>query len=52
MKYGILKEDIYNFDKIGFLIGQIETIMIVTSLNKVKSSKLAQFGNQEWVFII
>ena len=40
-KYGILKKDIYNFNKIGFLIGQIGTIIVVINLNKAKSPKLA-----------
>ena len=33
-------------------MGQIGTIMVVTSLNKAKNPKLAQPGNREWVSVI
>ena len=31
-KYGILEEDIYNFDKAGFIIGVIAIAKVVTSI--------------------
>ena len=52
MKYGILKKNIYNFNKIRFLIGQIMIIIIIINLNKAKSPKLTQFSNRKWVSII
>ena len=51
-KYGILEEDTYNFNKTGFLMGQIGIIMVVTSSDRVKNSKLAQPGNREYVTVI
>jgi len=30
-KYGILEEDIYNFDEAGFMIGVIATAKVITS---------------------
>jgi hypothetical protein len=35
-KYGILKEDIYNFNETGFQIGVIATIKIVTSKERAR----------------
>ena len=32
MQYGILDEDIYNFDEIGFVIGLISTIKVIQDL--------------------
>ncbi|KFY68776.1 hypothetical protein V496_00801 [Pseudogymnoascus sp. VKM F-4515 (FW-2607)] len=36
-KYGILEQDIYNFDKAGFAIGVIATAKVVTSLESKNS---------------
>jgi hypothetical protein len=46
-KYGILLEDIYNFDKIKFLIGVITTMRVITGSEKSLRPKLIQPGNRE-----
>ena len=51
-KYEILKENIYNFDETGFLMDQIDTIMVITSSNRIKNPKLAQPGNHKYVIAI
>src|SRR5450432_3791754 len=51
-KYGILEEDIYNFDEAGFLMGVIATAKVVTSSESRNRPKTAQPGNREWVSII
>jgi hypothetical protein len=51
-KYGIADADIYNFNEIGFIIGQIIALMVVISFNKKGKFKLAQPGNREWATII
>ncbi len=48
-KYGILVEDMYNFDETGFMMGMISTTMVVTSSERRGRPKLAQPGNREWV---
>ena len=51
-KYGILDEDIYNFDKTGFAMGIISTTMVVTSSDRRGRPTLAQPGNRDWVSVI
>ncbi|KFZ16266.1 hypothetical protein V501_02288 [Pseudogymnoascus sp. VKM F-4519 (FW-2642)] len=51
-KYGIVQEDIYNFDETGFLMGVIAPGMVVTSSEKNGQAKLAQQENREWVTVI
>jgi hypothetical protein len=51
-KYGILPEDTYNFDKIGFLMGIIATMRVVTGSEKNLRPKLIQPGNREWATVI
>lgn len=51
-KYGIVEEDIYNFDEAGFLMGVIATAKVVTSSESRNRPKTAQPGNREWVSII
>jgi hypothetical protein len=46
-KYGILVEDTYNFDEIGFLMGIITTIRVVTGSEKNLRPKLIQPKNQK-----
>jgi hypothetical protein len=48
-KYGILEEDIHNFDEAGFLQGVITTAKVVTSSDSRNRPKAAQPGNREWV---
>ena len=52
-KYGILDEDIYNFDETGFMMGMIFPGMVVTtSEGRTGKAKLAQPGNREWATVI
>jgi hypothetical protein len=51
-KYGILEQDIYNFDEAGFAMGVIATAKVVTSLEAKSRPKTIQPGNREWVSII
>jgi hypothetical protein len=46
-KYRILSEDTYNFDEIGFLMGVIAIIRVVTGSKKNLRPKLIQPGNRE-----
>ena len=51
-KYGILEQDIYNFDEAGFAMGVIATAKVVTSSEAKSRPKTTQLGNREWVLII
>jgi DDE superfamily endonuclease/helix-turn-helix, Psq domain len=51
-KYGILDDDIYNFDETGFMMGVITTSMVVTRAERNGMAKLKQPGNREWVTVI
>jgi len=51
-KYGIVDEDIYNFDKAGFQIGVIGIARVITSSEARNRPKKLQPGNREWVSII
>jgi len=52
VKYNIINDDIYNFDKTGFIIGIIiATIVIITSDGRSKA-KQAQPSNREWATVI
>ena len=46
-KYGIVDEDIYNFDEAGFQMGVIGTARVVTSSEARNRPKKAQPGNRE-----
>ena len=46
-KYGILDEDIYNFDKTGFQIGVITTAKVVTGAERSNRPVSIQPGNRE-----
>jgi hypothetical protein len=46
-KYGIVEEDIYNFDEAGFLMGVITTTKVVTSSESRNRPKTTQLGNRE-----
>jgi hypothetical protein len=50
-KYGILEQDIYNFDEAGFAMGVIATAKVVTSSEARSRPKTIQPGNREWVSI-
>ena len=47
VKYGIVDEDIYNFDKTGFIIGKILLQLVITGLDKLGRTKKIQLGNRE-----
>ena len=50
-KYGILDEDIYNFDETGFQMGVISTAKVITATEKARTVSV-QPGNREWVTVI
>ena len=51
-KYGIVEDDIYNFDETGFMMGIIFVGMVVTTSDGLSRAKLAQPGNREWATVI
>ena len=51
-KYGIVFDDIWNFDETGFLLGHISTTMVVTSSERRSRPKKKQPGNREWATAI
>jgi hypothetical protein len=51
-KYGILDDDVHNFDEAGFQMGVIATARVVTSSEARSRPKSTQPGNREWVSII
>jgi hypothetical protein len=51
-KYGILDEDIYNFDETGFQMGVITTAKVVTGTERSNRPVSIQPGNREWVTAI
>jgi RecB family endonuclease NucS len=51
-KYGILDEDIYNFDETGFQMGMISTAKGITRSERGKKPVSVQPGNREWVTVI
>lgn len=51
-KYGILNEDVYNFNEAGFMIGKITTQLVVTGSERRGRPKAIQPGNREWTTVI
>ena len=51
-KYGVQSEDLYNFDEIGFIMGQITSSMVVTRSDRRGKAKSVQSGNREWATVI
>ncbi|KAL8296662.1 hypothetical protein RB600_001915 [Gaeumannomyces tritici] len=51
-KYGILDDDIYNFDETGFLMGMIAAVIVITTSEGRGKAKLVQPGNREWATVI
>jgi hypothetical protein len=51
-KYGIVDEDTYNFDEIGFMMGIISTGVVITGSERRHRPKALQPGNREWVTVI
>jgi hypothetical protein len=52
VKYGILDNNIHNFDEAGFQIDVIATAKVVTSSEARSRPKSTQPGNREWTSII
>jgi hypothetical protein len=51
-EYGVLEEDIYNFDETGFQIGVIATAKVVTAADRMGRPRSTQLDNREWVTVI
>ena len=51
-KYGILDEDVHNFDEAGFMMGKITTQLLVTGSERRGRPKTIQPGNREWTTVI
>jgi hypothetical protein len=51
-KFGIYKDDIYNFDETGFQMGVIGTMKVVTGSERCTRPQLVQPGDREWVIVI
>jgi len=51
-KWGIAKEDIYNFDKTGFAMGVTMTAKVITSSERIGHAAFTQPGNREWVIVV
>jgi hypothetical protein len=47
-KYGIVDEDMYNFDESGLLMGKITPQLVVTGSEKPGRAKKLQPGDREW----
>ena len=51
-RYGILEQDVYNFDETGFMMGVAATSKVVTSADTVGRAVTVQPGNRDWVTTI
>ena len=51
-KYGIIDEDMYNFDESGFLMGKISSQLVVTGSEKPGKRKKIQPGDREWTTLV
>jgi hypothetical protein len=51
-EYGILPEDIYNFDETGFAMGLCATAKVITGSDRYARPELLQPGSREWVTAI
>jgi len=51
-KYGILPQDIYNFDETGFQMGQISASKVVTDASQPGRPKQVKPTNTQWVTLI
>jgi hypothetical protein len=51
-EYGIMDEDTFNFDEIGFMMGIISTGVVITGSERRHRPKALQPGNREWVTVI
>ena len=48
-KYGIVEDDIYNFDEVGYAMGLIGTTRVVTNSDRRGRPVTLQPGDREWV---
>jgi hypothetical protein len=51
-KYGVHNDDVHNFDKTGFWMGNIDSIKVVTGAERRTCPGLVQPGNCKWVTVI
>jgi hypothetical protein len=51
-KYGIRSDDIWNFDETGFIMGLMQSGMVVTAAERQGKPKSVQPGNREWITVI
>jgi hypothetical protein len=51
-KYGVIEEDIFNFDETGFQMGVILTSKVITSSDRKGRLRTKQPGNRKWVTTI
>ena len=51
-KYGILDEDVFNFDEAGFIMGKIMAQLVITGSERRGQPKAIQPGNREWATVI
>ena len=51
-KYGVLEEDIFNFDETSFQIGVISTSKVITTSDRKGRLRTKQLGNRKWVIVI
>jgi hypothetical protein len=51
-KYGVVEEDIFNFDETGFQMGVISTSKVITTSDRKGRPRTRQPGNREWVIAI
>jgi len=51
-KYGILPEDMYNFDETGFQMGEISASKVVTAIDRPGKPKQIKPTNTEWITLI
>ena len=51
-KYGVPDDDTYNFDEIGFVMGQISSETVVTTSDRRGRPRAVHQGNREWITVI
>ena len=51
-KYGVLDDDVHNFDETGFQMGVIGSMKVVTGSDRRTRPELVQPGDREWVTVI
>jgi hypothetical protein len=51
-KYGSRSDDIWNFDETGFMMGIMQSGMVVTGAERQGRPKSVQPGNREWITVI